>query len=95
MKINHAEYTIVELIDMLNRKEIIINKSYQKSAGIWPDTARTYFLDTILEGFPFPKLYFYQSYDRANRKPIKELVDGQQRITAIKDFMENKFQLGP
>ena len=78
---------------MLKKKDIIINKAYQRGAGLWPDSAQTYFIDTILEGFPFPKLYFYQSFDRNKRKPIKEVVDGQQRITTIKNFAEGKFKL--
>lgn len=94
MKINHSEYTISELLGMLKKREVFINKTYQRGAGLWPDTARTYFIDTILEGFPFPKLYFYQSFDRSKRKPIKEVVDGQQRLTTIRDFVENKIRLG-
>jgi hypothetical protein len=94
MKINHSEYTISELLDMLKRKEIIINTTYQRGAGLWPDTAKTYFIDTILEGFPFPKIYFYQSFDKGQGKPIKEVVDGQQRLTTIQNFALNQFKLG-
>ena len=45
----------------------------------------------MLEGFPFPKLYVYQSMD--NRRPIREVVDGQQRFTTILDFFHNRFAL--
>ena len=93
MKINHSEYTISELLQMLEKKEIIINQTYQRSSGVWPQSAQTYFLDTILEGFPFPKLYFYQSLDRATRKPIKEVVDGQQRLMTIEQFVHHDFRL--
>jgi hypothetical protein len=93
MKMNHSEYTISELVQMLQKKEIIINSSYQRSAGLWPLYAQTYFIDTILEGFPFPKLYFYQSFDRSSRKPIKEVVDGQQRLKTIEEFANNKLVL--
>ncbi|RLC83391.1 MAG: DUF262 domain-containing protein [Chloroflexi bacterium] len=93
MRINQSQYTIAEILEMFKKKDIVINKSYQRGAGLWPDTAQTYFIDTILEGFPFPKLYFYQSFDRDKRKPIKEVVDGQQRLTTIKNFSEGKFKL--
>ena len=94
MKINQSRYTILELLAMLTRKEIIINKDYQRGQGIWPETARTYFIDSILEGFPFPKLYVYQDFDKSKRKPLMEVVDGQQRLTTIRDFVENKIRLG-
>ena len=93
MRINHSQYTIAEILEMFKKRDIIINKAYQRGAGLWPDTAQSYFIDTILEGFPFPKLYFYQSFDRDKRKPIKEVVDGQQRLTTIKNFAEGKFRL--
>ncbi len=80
---------------MQERKEIIVNLSYQRSSGVWPLYAQSYFIDTILEGFTFPKIYFYQNLDKQTRKPIKEIVDGQQRLHAIKEFALNKLKLGP
>ena len=78
---------------MYNRKELIINRQYQRNPGVWPDSAKTFFIDTILEGFPFPKIYLYQNYDKATRRPFKEIVDGQQRFTTIYEFFNNKFRL--
>ncbi|ENB2686476.1 DUF262 domain-containing protein, partial [Escherichia coli] len=75
------------------RKELIINKDYQRGNGIWPPFAKSYFIDTILENYPFPKIYLYQAFDRTNERPIKEIVDGQQRVTTLVDFYKNKFAL--
>lgn len=93
MNILHSEFTVSDTIGMLDRKEIIVNTTYQRSAGIWPPSAQSYFIDTILEGYAFPKIFFYQSMDKNARKPIKEIVDGQQRIHAIKSFLSNKLRL--
>src|SRR5690606_8579245 len=93
MNLDSSTYSIVELRDMLNRKDLLVNNSYQRGSGLWPTSARSYFIDTILMGFPFPKLYFYESLDRAERRVIREIVDGQQRITSIMDFLNNRFKL--
>lgn len=93
MKINHSEYTIAELADKFKRKELTINRQYQRSGGIWPPSAQTYFVDTILEGYPFPKLYFYQIFNKQRNKPIMEVVDGQQRLLTIIDFLDGKIRL--
>lgn len=93
MEISHSEFTIHDLIGMFQRKELIINKEYQRNPGVWPATAKTYFIDTILEEFPFPKIYLYQNYDKAGKRPYKEIVDGQQRFTAINEFYTNKLTL--
>jgi hypothetical protein len=92
MEINHAEYTVAEIVDRFN-KDIRINRDYQRGGGLWPDFAKVYFIDTILEGYPFPKLYFHQMYDKAKKKPVMEVVDGQQRILTIIDFLNDKMRL--
>ena len=93
MVINSNNYSIAELVGMLRRHELIVNKEYQRGANLWPNGARSYFIDTILEQFPFPKLYFYEMYDRIQGKMQRELVDGQQRITTILDFIDGKFSI--
>lgn len=92
MRLEPNSYSIAEIRDMLARRELIVNRNYQRGSGLWPSTARSYFIDTILTGFPFPKLYFYEQLD-ARKKVIKEIVDGQQRITSIIDFLNDKFRL--
>lgn len=93
MKLDNSTYSVAELRDMLNRKELVVNKSYQRGAGLWPPSARSYFIDTMLTGFPFPKVYFSETLDRLSRRLVREIVDGQQRITSMMDFINNKFQL--
>lgn len=78
----------------LQRKEIVINRDYQRSSGLWPPSAKTYFIDTILEGFPFPKLYFYQAFDETSSTAFREVVDGQQRLATIREFVEGNLRLG-
>lgn len=78
---------------MLGRRDLVANKEYQRGSGIWPAGPRSYFIDTVLSGFPFPKIYFFEYLDKATRKTKRELVDGQQRISSIVSFVEDKFAL--
>lgn len=93
MNMSHTTYTIAEIRNQLSRKELIVNPDYQRSSDIWPPNAQSYFIDTILEGYPFPKVYFYESYDEKKKKPRREIVDGQQRIAAVISFANNDFKL--
>lgn len=93
MRIDASTYSIAELNEMLQRKDLIINLEYQRGPRLWPIGPRSYFIDTILTGFPFPKLYFYEFLDLSGRKTKREIVDGQQRISAIMDFIHDKFSL--
>lgn len=93
MRIQASAFTIAELRDSLNRDDLIINRGYQRGSRLWPAGPRSYFIDTILEGFPFPKMYFYEDFDRSLRRTRREIVDGQQRVTAIADYLEDRFAL--
>jgi hypothetical protein len=91
MIINPNNYSVLELLEMLERKDLFVNKSYQRHAGLWPEGPSSYFIDTIIEKYPFPKLYIYEYINPGERRMKKEVVDGQQRITAIKRFINDEF----
>ena len=93
MNLDSSTYSVADLREMFGRKDLVVNKSYQRSAGLWPPSARSYFIDTMLTDFPFPKLYFSETLDRNTRKVVREIVDGQQRFTTIMDFINDKFRL--
>jgi len=54
---------------------------------------RSYFIDTIIEEYPFPKIYLYEYIDKSARGIRREIVDGQQRISAIKSLYKDEFAL--
>src|ERR1035437_10258641 len=93
MEINRSSITISEIRDMWQRKELIVNKNYQRSSALWPEAAQTYLIDTILCRYVVPKVYFYQVFDKTRKKVIREIVDGQQRLTTILNFLANEFAL--
>jgi len=93
MRVEEAKYSILEIANWLRTRELTVNTEYQRAGGLWPRTAKSYFIDTILKSFPFPKIYFHEKIDREQRKPRREIVDGQQRVGTIVEFLENKFAL--
>ena len=93
MIINTATYSISELVEQFDRHDLIVNRDYQRGTGIWPDGPSSYFIDTILEGFPFPKMYVYEYLTRPEHRTKKELVDGQQRLNTIRRFLADDLTL--
>lgn len=93
MKSVPTMFTIADYCAAMKRGEITVNKDYQRSDQVWPVTARSYLIETILKGFPIPKLYLYQVTDVKSRTTYKEIVDGQQRSVAILDFHDDKLRL--
>ena len=77
----------------IQRHEIMINHDYQRSDKVWPPAARSFLIESILLGFPIPKIYLFQKTDLKSKKSIKEIVDGQQRTRTINDFFTNKLRI--
>lgn len=93
MKIIRNTTPLSDLYAQLKSNDLIINRTYQRHGGLWPDNARSYFIDTILNDFPFPKIIIRQTIDLKTKKTKREVIDGQQRLLTIKDFIENKIKL--
>lgn len=93
MIITTNNYSVQELINMIDRRELLVNKEYQRGSGLWPPGPSGYFIDTILAGYPFPKIYMYEYLDRGARTLQKEIVDGQQRINSILRFFNDKISV--
>jgi hypothetical protein len=93
MHVSIAGFTIAEYCQQMANKTIIVNREYQRSDKAWPPAARSYLIDSILNGYPIPKLSLYQKTDLASRKTVKEIVDGQQRSQAIYDFLRDQVQI--
>jgi hypothetical protein len=57
---------------------------------VWSRSQKQLLIDTILRGYDIPKLYWSQADERGQRY---EVVDGQQRLRAIWEFMSGEFAL--
>lgn len=86
-------YTIAEILKWNDDKELELNPKFQRGP-VWSAPARSYLIDSLLQGYPIPKLLFRTSVDRETRRTMRDVVDGQQRLRTIIDFVSNKFALG-
>lgn len=79
---------IIELYNKLRSEQIVVNKSYQRKL-VWKNAHKFNFIDTILKNFPFPEIYLAPGeLDQINLLLIDEIVDGQQRLSTIRHYIE-------
>lgn len=78
---------IQELIN--NRHKYKVDKTYQRPADAWSKEDNQCLIDTILRSEPMP--LFFMNFNTAEN--IYYIVDGQQRLNAIKKFYDNKLKL--
>jgi len=84
---------VSDFCDQMDMGVITVNRRYQRSDRVWPEAAQSFLIETILKGFPVPKLFLHQKTDRVSKKSVRDIIDGQQRATAIKAFRDGDLRL--
>ena len=74
------------------RNELVLAPEFQRRK-VWGPKARSFLIDTILRGFPIPAIHVRQRIDVKTKRTIREVVDGQQRLRAILDYIEDGFSV--
>jgi hypothetical protein len=72
--------------------QLILATEFQRNA-VWPSPAKAYLIDTILNDRPIPLLFFQRSTSAQTGLTTYTVIDGQQRLRAIFEYLENRFRL--
>jgi hypothetical protein len=86
--------TVYVALDLLAWKEqsvLVLSPKFQRR-GVWSPGARSYFMDTILRGYPVPPLHLRLDKNPA-RGMVRDVIDGQQRLRALFEFIEGGYKL--
>lgn len=87
-------YPISDFVGWQDRGELIISPSFQRRR-VWTHRGKSYLIDTIVRGMPIPPIFIRQVIHPSLRRTVREVVDGQQRISAILDFINGEFTVLP
>lgn len=72
--------------------QLVLAPEFQRNS-VWPAAAKAYLIDTILNERPIPVLFFSRTVSAQSGRTIYSVVDGQQRLRAIFEFLGNHFPL--
>ena len=90
-KLAESESSVRELEAALGRFEL--KPPYQRQSEVWGEEKRQLFIDSLLNGYDVPKLYFHRLQQKKPPAPLFAIVDGKQRLEAIHTFVRNEFAL--
>ncbi len=85
-------FSINDILTWKENGELVVSPKYQRNK-VWNLNAKSYLIDTIIKGYPIPQIFIRQQIDIASRKTQREVIDGQQRITEIIEFIEGLFKI--
>ncbi len=89
-RVDYQPLIIQDLVNWNQHAELNLSPWYQRRS-VWTKPQKSYLLNTLFEQKPVPTLYFRHTLDLEQDKSIREVVDGQQRIRAILDYINNDF----
>lgn len=78
---------ISALINDIKRGDLVLQPEFQRKL-VWSPKHKEAFIDTILQGFPFPEIYIAESgIDLDTLETQQVVVDGQQRLSTIMEYV--------
>lgn len=84
---------ISEINQMLVTNRLMVDHSYQRRK-IWSEADKIRLIETILLNYVVPSVYFWQSkIDPDTGEAKTHIIDGQQRLTAITEFVSGNLKL--
>jgi hypothetical protein len=96
------------MIDFLNMdsNKLVISEFYENDkAGkydydtvyqrekVWSEETRSFFIDSIMKNYPIPPVFLRMKIDSKTGITKYEVIDGKQRLTTIRDFIDGKVLL--
>lgn len=81
-------YSIADFLEWDGNNLLDLSPKFQRRS-VWTRQAKSFLIDTILRGKPMPKVLLTQ--DLVGKKNVRTVVDGQQRIRTILEFVSGGF----
>lgn len=86
--------TISNMLTSITDGDVIIQPSYQRRA-FWDTKKKVSLIESIFLGLPLPLIYLAEASTQIDGEmyPVREVVDGQQRLTSIQDFYNGNLRI--
>ena len=93
MKTSPTSKKIGELLTDIREKTLIPKPEFQRRL-VWSNKHKSDFIKTVLDGYPFPEIYVAAGeVDLDTGKRTVMLVDGQQRLATLRQYVEGSSDL--
>lgn len=85
MRLQATDPDLETLVARISRDDIDLQPDFQRGE-IWPIAKKRKLIDSILRGWHVPPIHLV-----VREGGVQEVLDGQQRLAAIRDFTDNEF----
>lgn len=95
VKTQNIEYDLETLVKKVDKEVIKLDPEYQRNHR-WSNEMSSKLIESLILNIPVPVIYISQDIDvdeEVDDIPRYSVIDGQQRLTAIYNFMSNNMEL--
>lgn len=88
IRVDQQMLSVKYMLELMEQNLIELNPGYQRRR-VWKDNKKkSLLIESLMLRIPIPAFYFYENEDGKY-----QVIDGQQRLTTIKEFADGKFRL--
>lgn len=91
-KPDRSSFTVLDFSSWEQAGVLSLAPKFQRRS-VWKKQARSYLIDSLLKGMPVPPIYLRITQNPQKTKTIREVIDGQQRLRTVLDYMNDEFSL--
>ena len=91
-KPERSVYTPQDFFQWREAGSLELTPKFQRR-GVWTAAARSFFVDTLLRQMPVPPIYIRMVQSEDRKHSVRQVIDGQQRISCVLDYLDGKFRL--
>ena len=92
----NINWTIKRIVNGMTKGDITFDNAIQRGF-VWDKKRMSLLIDSVLRGYPIPPIFTIKTGDTIEigkkELPIYDCIDGKQRSTTFKMFLENEFKL--
>src|SRR4051812_36771907 len=92
IKPERTSYTALDFLQFRESGSLELAPDFQRRA-VWGTPARSFFIDSLIRGFPVPPIYLRVTQSEDNTRTIRQVIDGQQRLTSLLRYIDGDFAL--
>lgn len=83
-------HVVLDLVAWNESGALELSPKFQRRP-VWKAASKSYFIDSLLRGFPVPPIHI--RLGMRNKGAYREIIDGQQRLRAVFDFVGGRYRL--
>jgi len=92
-EIQPSRPNITEILTKMRASEYYVDRSFQRRL-VWTEKQKVRLIETVIMEYPMPEIYLWEQVPNAETGQQKfSIVDGQQRLSTLREFTSNEWPL--